>query len=254
MSDGPLAVTHENKYSLNCPTERSMQMSDNTYITPELFAFFRELKENNSRPWFQANKQRYEAQVREPLLGFITDFGLRLAEISPHYIADARKSGGSLFRINRDIRFSKDKSPYKTHAGVQFRHESGKDVHAPGFYLHLEPGSVFIGGGIWHPDNKTLGRIRDAIVDRPEKWRSIVNDETIKATFTLSGDSLKRGPKGYDPEHPLIDDLKRKDYVISTSLSESEACQPEFIDQFTEKCRIAAPFMGFLTRTVGLPW
>lgn len=229
-------------------------MSDNTYITPELFTFLRDLKENNSRTWFQANKARYEAQVREPLLNFITDFGLRLAEISPHYIADARKSGGSLFRINRDIRFSKDKSPYKTHAGIQFRHESGKDVHAPGFYLHLEPDNVFIGGGIWQPDNTTLGKIRDAIVGQPEKWRSIVNAETIKATFTFGGDSLKRGPKGYDPEHPLIHDLKRKDHVISTSLSESEACQPEFIDLFTQKCRIAAPFIEFLTTALGLAW
>ena len=103
-----------------------------TYITPELFTFFRELQQNNNRAWFQANKHRYEQDVREPLLQFITDFGVRLAEISPHYLADARKSGGALFRINRDIRFSPDKTPYKTAAGIQFRHESGKDVHAPG--------------------------------------------------------------------------------------------------------------------------
>ena len=98
-------------------------MTTKAYITPELFQFFRELKVNNNRDWFQANKMRYETQVREPLLQFITDFGLRLAEVSPHYVADARKSGGSLFRINRDVRFSKDKSPYKTAAGIQFRHE-----------------------------------------------------------------------------------------------------------------------------------
>ena len=123
-------------------------MTQHGYINPELFTFFRELKENNNRDWFQANKARYESQVREPLLQFIADFGLRLAEISPHYLADARRSGGSLFRINRDIRFSSDKSPYKTAAGVQFRHESGKDVHAPGFYLHLEPEGIFAGVGI----------------------------------------------------------------------------------------------------------
>ncbi len=170
-----------------------------SYITPELFAFFRELKENNNREWFQANKQRYELQVREPLLQFITGFGLRLAEISPHYVADARKSGGSLFRINRDIRFSKNKSPYKTAAGIQFRHESGKDVHAPGFYLHLEPGSVFGGAGIWHPDTKTLGKIRDAIVENPDRWQAIISNEALSAVYKLEGDSLKRAPKGYDP-------------------------------------------------------
>ena len=229
-------------------------MSEQNYITPELFAFFNELKENNNREWFQNNKQRFEAQVREPLLRFVTDFGVRLAEISPHYIADARKSGGSLFRINRDVRFSADKSPYKTQAGVQFRHESGKDVHAPGFYLHLEPGEIFAGVGIWRPDTKTLNKIRDSIVENPDKWRALVADQTFRATFTLGGESLKRAPKGYEPDHPLIEDLRRKDFIASTSFTEAEACAPNFIDRFAVTCRSAAPFMEFLTTAIGLPW
>jgi uncharacterized protein (TIGR02453 family) len=229
-------------------------MTENVYITPELFTFFRELKENNNRDWFQANKTRYESQVREPLLQFITDFGLRLAEISPHYVADARKSGGSLFRIHRDVRFSKDKSPYKTSAGVQFRHESGKDVHAPGFYLHLEPGGVFAGVGIWHPDTGTLGKIRDAIVEKPDRWQQIISAEAFKTTFELVGESLKRAPKGYDPDHPLVEDLKRKDFIGSRTFSEAEACAPDFIDRFGQSCQQAAPFMEFLTTTVRLPW
>ena len=229
-------------------------MTAQPYITPELFQFFRELKANNNRDWFQANKQRYESQVREPLLRFITDFGVRLAEISPHYVADARRSGGSLFRINRDIRFSKDKSPYKTTAGIQFRHESGKDVHAPGFYLHLEPDSIFGGIGIWRPDTKTLNKIRDAILESPDRWQQIVTDKSFTAKFELSGDSLKRAPKGYDPEHPLIEDLKRKDFIAGTPFAEAEACAPDFIDRFAETCRLGAPFVGFLTAAIGLPW
>ena len=229
-------------------------MTNQSYITPELFSFFTELKTNNNQAWFQANKQRYESQVREPLLRFITDFGLRLAEISPHYLADPRKSGGSLFRINRDVRFSKDKSPYKTTAGIQFRHESGKDVHAPGFYLHLEPGGVFMGAGIWQPDNKALGKIRDAIVDNPDLWQQVKSDDAFAKIFTLGGDSLKRAPKGYDPEHPLIDDLKRKDFIASTSLTEVEACEADFIDRFADMCRTTSPFMAFLTTVIGLPW
>jgi uncharacterized protein (TIGR02453 family) len=229
-------------------------MTQNGHIAPELFTFFRELKENNNREWFQANKARYETHVREPLLQFIADFGLRLAEITPHYVADARRSGGSLFRINRDIRFSPDKSPYKTGAGIQFRHESGQDVHAPGFYLHLEPEGVFVGVGIWQPDNQTLGKIRDAIVENSEDWRKIKSDKTFSATFSLGGDSLKRPPKGYDPDHPLIEDLKRKDFIASCSLSEAEVCRPDFIDQFAERCRAAGPFMAFLTTSLGLPW
>ncbi len=229
-------------------------MTTKSYITPELFTFFRELQENNNREWFQANKKRYETQVRGPLLEFITDFGLRLAEISPHYVADARKSGGSLFRINRDIRFSKDKSPYKTHAGVQFRHESGKDAHAPGFYLHLEPGGVFGGVGIWQPDNQTLTKIRDKIVEAPEKWERLKTEEAFASMFTLGGDSLKRAPKGYDPDHPLIEDLRRKDFIASTQFTEEETCQSEFIEQFADSCRRAAPFVGFLTTAIGLPF
>ena len=229
-------------------------MTDNSYLTPELFTFFRDLQANNNREWFQANKARYEAQVREPLFNFISDFGQRLPEISPHYLADARKSGGSLFRIHRDIRFSKDKSPYKTAAGIQFRHEYGKDVHAPGFYLHLEPGGVFAGAGIWHPDSKTLGKIREAIVDDPDRWRAIVSAEAFSALYKLEGDSLKRAPKGYDPDHPLIEDLRRKDFIAGRPFSEAEACAPDFIDHFTESCCKAAPFVAFLTIAIGLPW
>ena len=229
-------------------------MMEQTHISPELFSFFRELKENNNREWFQANKQRYETQVREPLLRFITDFGVRLPEISPHYVADARKSGGSLFRIYRDVRFSRDKSPYKTTAGIQFRHENGKDVHAPGFYLHLEPDGVFVGVGIWHPETKTLNKIRDAIVEKPDRWRGIMSDEAFSKAYKLVGDSLKRPPKGYDPDHPLIEDLKRKDFIASIPFSEEEACSPNFIDRFTEACRTASPFVEFLTTAIGLPW
>lgn len=229
-------------------------MTEKAHISPELFTFFRELKENNNREWFQANKQRYEMYVREPLLRFITDFGVRLAEISPHYLADPRRAGGSLFRINRDIRFSKDKSPYKTAAGIQFRHESGKDVHAPGFYLHLEPGNVFAGAGIWHPDTKTLGKIRDAIVADPSRWQRVISGEAFRASYELGGESLKRAPKGYDPDHPFIEDLKRKDFVAGAPFSEEEACVPNFIDHFTESCRKTAPFVEFLTTAIGLPW
>lgn len=224
------------------------------YITPELFTFFRELKANNTREWFEVNKQRYEKCVREPLLGFISDFGLRLAEISPHYVADARKTGGSLFRINRDIRFSKDKSPYKTAAGVHFRHEVGKDAHAPGFYLHLEPDGVFVGVGIWQPDGPTLAKIRDAIVAQPERWQRASRDETFLATFIIGGESLKNPPKGYAPEHPFVEDLKRKDFIASVTFTEADACAPDFIDRYTGICRRAGPYIGFLTTALGLSW
>src|SRR5919108_6356028 len=139
---------------------------------PELFSFLRDLKEHNDRDWFNANKDRYENDLLEPALAFIEDFGLRLPAISPYLVADARRQGGSLFRIYRDTRFSKDKSPYKTHAGIYFRHELAKSAHAPGFYLHLEPGQVFLGAGIWRPDTEPLAQIRTAIAEDPDRWTS----------------------------------------------------------------------------------
>jgi uncharacterized protein (TIGR02453 family) len=229
-------------------------MSQPVYITPELFNFFRELKTNNNRDWFEANKKRYETQVRQPLLQFITDFGLRLAEISPHFVADARRVGGSLFRINRDVRFSKDKSPYKTHAGIQFRHEVGKDAHAPGFYLHLEPDSVFVGVGLWQPEAPALAKIRQAIADYPERWQQVITDEAFRKVYSLGGESLKTPPKGFDPNHPFIEDLKRKDFIASVGLSETDACAPDFIDRYADLCRRSASLMGFLTTTLGLSW
>jgi uncharacterized protein (TIGR02453 family) len=229
-------------------------MEKRSHFGPKLFKFLRELEKNNHRDWFQANKQRYEQDVRDPMLGFIADFGPRLSKINRHFVADPRPSGGSMFRIYRDTRFSKDKSPYKTMAAAQFRHQDGKDVHAPGFYLHLEPGNVFAGTGIYHPDNRTLAKVRDAIVEHPERWKRITSARAFKNTWSLSGDSLKKPPRGYDGEHPLIEDLKRKDFVIMTGYSEKEACLSEFINQFARACRQASPFVEFLTRAVGLPF
>ena len=225
-----------------------------TYFTLATFTFLKDLASNNNREWFQENKQRYERQVKEPALRFITDFAPHLKKISPHFRADPRAVGGSLFRIYRDVRFSKDKSPYKTMAAAQFRHEEGKDVHAPGFYIHLEPGNVFAGCGLWHPPSGVLAKVRGAIVDDPTRWKRILASPVFKANGTLAGESLNRPPRGFDPEHPFIEDLKRKDFVIITPLSEKEACSAGFLDQFTEACRNASAFMEFLTRAIGLPY
>ena len=130
----------------------------NPYISPKLFRFLSDLEENNNRDWFEENRDRFEGDLREPLLGFIEDFSEHLEKISPHFVADPRKSGGSLFRIFRDVRFSKDKTAYKTNAGIHFRHERAKDAYAPGFYLHLDPKESFVGVGIWHPDAPTAKR------------------------------------------------------------------------------------------------
>ena len=212
-------------------------------FTPELFAFLRDLAANNDREWFAANKDRYVAQVQEPALAFIEDVGMRMPDISRHIVADPRTTGGSLFRIYRDTRFAKDKTPYKTHCGIQFRHARTRDVHAPGFYLHLEPGSVFMACGVWHPERDTLHAIRTAIAAKPKRWTEITDG---LEGFRLGGESLKRPPAGFDRDHPLIEELKRKDFMAIADMSEKDALASGFLDEFIGRCEAADDFMRFL--------
>ena len=229
-------------------------MAPEAYFEPSLFGFLEELRVNNSREWFQANKARYEAEVRDPIRRFIIDFAPRLKNISPRFIADPRGNGGSMFRIYRDVRFAKDKSPYKTNAGVQFRHQAGRDAHAPGFYLHLEPGLVFAAAGVWHPAGAALGMIRDRIVEQPKKWQRAISSKTFRAAGSLGGDALKRPPNGYDATHPLIEDLKRKDFIARASFTVEQAYAPGFMDEFSETCRAFSPLAKFLSTALQLPW
>jgi uncharacterized protein (TIGR02453 family) len=222
------------------------------HFSPELFRFLRDLKKNNDRAWFTDNRARYEEHVKDPLLAFIAEFQAPLRKISPHFVADPRGNGGSMFRIHRDTRFSKDKTPYKTQASAQFRHEKAKDVHAPGFYLHLEPGQVFVGAGIWRPDTASAGKIREAIADDPVRWRKIQSAKAFRETLELAGESLKRPPRGIDKDHPLIEDLKRKDFIVVRTLTEKDATDPAFLGTFAGVCRTAAPFVGFVTEALGL--
>lgn len=219
-------------------------------LSNALFEFLSELKANNCREWFQANKERYEAEVREPLLEFIRAFEPHLAEISPYFMAIASKTGGSMFRLHRDVRFSKDKSPYKTHASLHFRHENSKDVHCPGFYLHLDPEECFCGAGIWRPDREALTAIRERIVEKPGEWRNVA----VSKHYELRGESLKRAPKGYDPEHPLIDDLRLTDHVAMMNLKKEEIVGPDFVKRFASRCERFGPYVKFLCQAVGQPY
>jgi uncharacterized protein (TIGR02453 family) len=222
-------------------------------FTPELFAFLADLRENNNREWFAASKHRYESEVLEPALDFVADLAPYLDKISPHIRADPRPSGGSLFRIYRDTRFSKDKTPYKTNLGIHFRHDRAKDAHAPGFYLHLSPGEVFAGGGIWHPDTATVLRIREAIVADPDGWQRATRTGSFAKTFALGGDSLKRPPAGFAADHPYVEDLKRKDFFGWTELTEEQATAPGFVAEYARLCRGVWPLMRFLCEARDVP-
>jgi uncharacterized protein (TIGR02453 family) len=216
--------------------------------------FLDELAAHNDRLWFEANKPRYEALVREPALAFIEAMGPELEKFAPHFRAEPRKMGSSLMRVFRDTRFSHNKTPYKTNIGIQFRHELGKDVHAPGFYVHIATDGCFFGVGCWHPESDALGRIRDLIAAKPERWFKVRDDRKFTAQWELSGDSLSRPPRGYAADHPAIEDLKYKDFVAMAALGFDEATKPGLVKLAAKRFAVTAPFMAFLCEALGVQY
>lgn len=223
-------------------------------LPADYFKFFKELKSNNNREWFNDNKQRFRASVQEPLAAFVEAMAPRLKKISKHFVADPRLNGGSVFRIYKDVRFSKDKSPYKTHGGVQFRHVLGKDAHAPGFYVHLDPEEIFYGGGVWAPPSPALLNIREAIRDKPKAWTAATTGAAFKKRFgVVHGDSLTRPPRGFDAEHKLIDEIKRKSFFAMAQGKPAATKKPAFVDDVAATFADAKPLMKFLCDALGAP-
>lgn len=216
--------------------------------------FLEQLSHNNNKAWFDANKPRYESEVREPALAFIAAMEKSLRKISPHLTAIPKKVGGSLMRVHRDVRFAKDKTPYKTNVGIQFRHEAGKDAHAPGFYVHIAPDECFLGAGVWRPDSTALSAIRASIDQEPAKWKRAKNGKRFQEVWTQNGDSLKRPPRGYAAEHPLIEDLKRKDHIATGELTHDDLMAPDVVDYVADAFKRSKPYVGFLCQALNQPF
>ncbi len=223
-------------------------------FTPETIRFLRELEKNNNRDWFNENKARYEEHVLDVALRFIESMQEPLAEFAPHFNAVPKRMGGSLMRVYRDTRFSKNKTPYKTNIGIHFRHEMAKDVHAPGYYVHIEPDEVFLGVGLWRPESGALQSIRETIAEKPKKWLAVRDDKAFRRYFHLTGSSLKRPPRGFDKAHPQIEDLKRKDFIAARNLTVDDVLKPRFRQTVVTSFRSATPFMRFLCKAVGVPF
>lgn len=219
-----------------------------------LFEFLEMLDANNNRPWFQANKWRYEQDVLAPALDFIRAFASKLRKIAPSFVASDRRVGGSLMRVYRDTRFVGDGAPYKTNVGIQFRHELGGDVHAPGFYVHIAPGECFLGVGAWRPESTALASIRRAIVDWPDRWRRARDSAKFRREFYLDGGQLKRPPRGYPADHPYVEDLKRTDFIAIADLEERDVLAANFLDRTAAAFSASRPFMRFLCDAVGAPY
>ena len=224
------------------------------HFDPDLFAFLGDLKANNNREWFNEHKARYEASMREPALAFIRAMGPMLWSISPHFLASDKRSGGSLMRIYRDTRFSKEKRPYKLNLGVQFRHEMGKDVHTPGFYFHIDAEEIFLGVGVWRPDGDAIKKIRARIDSERDAWRSVIEDEAFTRVFRLGGESLKRPPRGYAKDHPLIEDIKRTSFIAVCNMEAEQTLAPGLPEKVFERFEAASGLARFLCDALGVPF
>lgn len=216
--------------------------------------FLEQLAVNNNREWFNENKTRYEEQVLDVALRFIQSMQDPLAQLAPHFTAIPQRMGGSLMRVYRDTRFSKNKLPYKTNIGIQFRHEQAKDVHSPGYYVHIDPGQVFVGVGMWRPESDSLLAIRQRIVARPSEWKTVLGDPKFRRHFELGGESLSRAPRGFDKNHELIEDIRRKSFIAVRNLDVGDSLGPRFQRTVETTFAAATPFMKFLCKSVGVPF
>jgi uncharacterized protein (TIGR02453 family) len=222
------------------------------YFTNATFRFQRDLARNNNRTWFAANRQRYEDVLRQPFLRLIADMQAPLAKISAHYRADPRPQGGSLFRIHRDTRFRSDKTPYKTWAGARFAHERRREVEAPSFYLHVQPGDCFAGGGLWHPESPTLKKIRAFLADNPAAWKKAVHRSVFRERFEFWGEPLKRPPRGFDPAHELIEDIKRRNFAAGAAIADSVVTSDELLPLVVDTFKRIAPMVDYLCAALDL--
>ena len=216
--------------------------------------FLEQLAANNNRDWFNENKTRYEEQVLDVALRFIQSMQDPLAQLAPHFTAIPQRMGGSLMRVYRDTRFSKNKLPYETNIGIQFRHEQAKDVHSPGYYVHIDPEQVFVGVGMWRPESDALLAIRQRIVARPSEWKRALADPKFRRHFELGGESLTRAPRGFDKDHELTEDIRRKSFIAVRNLDVGDSLGPRFQRTVEATFAAATPFMRFLCKAVGVPF
>lgn len=221
-------------------------------FSPKTFAFLRQLARHNERPWFHAHKADYEAHVRGPMLALISALQPAVASISLHYRADPRTQGGSLFRIARDTRFANDKSPYKTWSGARIFHARHRERPAPSFYLHVQPGHCFVGAGVWHPEPAVQRTIREFLVENPGAWERAVHAPAFRKRFAMDGESLVRPPRGFPADHPLIEDIKRKDFVASRHLDDEVLLGAGVVGAIEAELVALAPLVDYLCAALDL--
>ncbi|KGM54981.1 hypothetical protein N800_01495 [Lysobacter daejeonensis GH1-9] len=223
------------------------------YFSDASFKFLRGLARHNNREWFLSHKADYESHVRAPFQRLLTDLQPALAAISPNFRADSRPVGGSLFRIQRDTRFANDKAPYKPWQGARLFHERRREVAAPSFYLHLQPGDCFIGAGLWHPETETVRKVRHFIVDNPGSWKAAAHAPTFRKRFDLEdSEMLVRMPRGFPDDFEFADDLRRKNFVAFRALDDDLMTGPRLLQTVEKDLAALGPFTDYLCAALDL--
>ncbi len=240
------------------PRTRPPAASPPPHFGPDAFTFLRALARHNSREWFTANRPRYEAGIRAPMGALVEEMDVRLASIAPEIVGHPRRS---MFRIHRDVRFSNDKSPYKTNAGCWFYHQDagrgvGQDGEGgAGFYFHLEPAGCFVAAGIWMPGSAALGKVRAALAEDAAGFAKLVRAPAFRRRYgTLSEEAmLVRLPRGYAPGHPAEAWLRYKSFTVSRTLTPATVTSPRLPSRLAADFTALRPFVRWLNAALGLP-
>lgn len=217
-------------------------------IKPETLAFITDVAQNNNREWFAENKERYEV-AKADVLAFVDQLIPRLAGVDPQFSIEtpAKKC---LLRIYRDVRFSKNKDPYKNNFGISFNIK-GSDIHGPGYYLHIQPGECFFAAGFWMPEVAVLKKIREEIDYNTLEFLEIINNKNFKSIYHLSKeDTLKNAPKGYETDHPQIEFLRLKSFIAIYPLKDEAFLKPGIVDKLKNAFESVYPFVLFLRKAV----
>jgi uncharacterized protein (TIGR02453 family) len=212
---------------------------------PEALQFFRGLSRNNNRDWFLPRKPLFEAKVKEPMRQLVEALNIALQDFAPEYVTDPDKA---IFRIYRDVRFSKDKKPYKEHLAATF-HLRGTTTHGQaGYYFAISHQEVAIGGGVYHPEPPQLLAIRQRLAERHQEFRRILAAKPIRSLFgDLQGHQLSRVPKGFPADHPAADLLRYKNYILYVERPPDLATSPKLYDEIVDRYGAMLPFLNFLT-------
>jgi uncharacterized protein (TIGR02453 family) len=212
----------------------------------EMVTFFRGLTRNNRREWFQPRKHLFEEHVKKPMIALVGALNSDLVKFAPEYVSDPKKA---IFRIYRDTRFSPDKTPYKTHIACSFARRGSERLCTGGFYFSVSHDEVEVAGGIYHPAPDTTLAVRTYISDNHEELRRLLAGKRLRKLLgELQGDELTRAPKGFDPCHPAIDVIKKKDWILDVSLDPALATTPRLYGEIVDRFRLMAPVIEFLNR------